>query len=97
MGGAQFCVLGISLSANGASVLCSCMADGMVLLDKSEGQVLATYYGHKHQSLKIESGFASSNRHVFSGSEDGTFISLIPLNFTFRIHAILGFNGCDFN
>ena len=59
------------MAKDGALVLCACMADGMVLLDKSDGSVLATYHGHHHRNLKIECGFTRSDAHVFAGSEDG--------------------------
>lgn len=64
-------VLGFCLTKDEKSVLCACMADAMVLLDKSDGTVLATYRGHNHRTLKIECGFAKSDALVFAGSEDG--------------------------
>ena len=63
--------LGFALAKDGASVLCACMADAMVLLDKDDGSTLASYSGHQHRSLKIECGFTQSDAHVFAGSEEG--------------------------
>ncbi|GMH42600.1 hypothetical protein BSKO_10519 [Bryopsis sp. KO-2023] len=61
----------VALSGDEACVLVACMSDRMVLTDKSSGQVLATYRGHKHRAYKIECGFTPTDAHVVGASEDG--------------------------
>lgn len=64
-------ITGVAASGDSHCILASCMADRMVLIDKSSGQLLATYRGHKHKAYKIECCFTGSDASVVGASEDG--------------------------
>lgn len=64
-------VTSVSVSGDGLCVLASCMEGTLKLLDKSGGDLLASYSGHKHASYSLDSCFTPSDAHVVSGSEDG--------------------------
>lgn len=64
-------VTSVSVSGDGLCILASCMDGTVKLLDKSGGDLLASYSGHKHESYSLDSCFMPSDAHVISGSEDG--------------------------
>lgn len=60
----------ISLTRDSQCILVSC-ANGLIkLLDKSTGEVLSEYRGHKSRKYRIECGLAINDSVIISGSED---------------------------
>ncbi|CAD7697699.1 unnamed protein product [Ostreobium quekettii] len=64
-------VTGIAVSGDEQCILASCMADRILLIDKSSGQLLETYRGHKHRAYKVECCFTPSDAAIVGASEDG--------------------------
>jgi mitogen-activated protein kinase organizer 1 len=61
----------VAASHDGLCVLAACLDSGLRLLDKDSGQLLATYRGHAHESVKMECGLTPSDAHVVGCSETG--------------------------
>lgn len=65
-------VTSIAVSHDGQCILASRMDSRLVLVDKDGGDLLASYAGHKHESIKIDCALTPSDEFVVCGSEDGT-------------------------
>ncbi|KAL6058331.1 WD repeat domain-containing protein 83 [Balamuthia mandrillaris] len=60
----------VSLSNDKNCLLVSTLDSALRLLDKSSGELLAEYKGHKNDDYKISNCFTNTDSHVISGSED---------------------------
>jgi mitogen-activated protein kinase organizer 1 len=63
-------ITSISLSHDGNCILVGCLNNSIRLLDKSTGEHLSTYTGHKNLTYKIDSCLSNDDAYVLSGSED---------------------------
>mmetsp|Transcript_7266 Transcript_7266/g.17453 ORF Transcript_7266/g.17453 Transcript_7266/m.17453 type:complete len:309 (+) Transcript_7266:170-1096(+) len=61
----------LALSNDGNCVLANCMDSTLRLLDKESGELLASYRGHVHESIKLDCALTPSDEFVVGGSEDG--------------------------
>ncbi len=61
----------VSASHDGLCLLAACLDSALRLLDKATGQLLASYHGHVHQSVKMDCCFMPSDAHVVGSSETG--------------------------
>jgi mitogen-activated protein kinase organizer 1 len=61
----------ISLSNDGNCILASCLDSTLRLVDRSAGELLQEYKGHKCKSFKMDCCLTNSDAYVASGSEDG--------------------------
>ncbi|KAI8099087.1 WD repeat domain-containing protein 83-like protein [Halteromyces radiatus] len=59
------------ISGDGNCILINTMDDTIRLMDKTNGQLLNSFKGHRQQKYKIESALTYDDAHVISGSEDG--------------------------
>jgi len=64
-------VTSVTLTGDNQCILASSMNGFIRLIEKSNGQLLNDYTGHKNKEYRIESGVLASNNEVVSGSEDG--------------------------
>ena len=81
----------VSLSGDDNCVLCSHMDGALRLIDKENGELLNTYYGHKNKNFKVESCLSNSDAVVISGSEDGMlwFWELVEVLYYYNHRAIM--------
>jgi len=63
-------ITSIKLSHDGNCILASCLDSSIRLIDKTSGELLATYLGHKNVTYKIDSCLSNDDAYVLSGSED---------------------------
>ncbi|XP_054716061.1 WD repeat domain-containing protein 83-like [Uloborus diversus] len=61
----------VTFTKDGQCILVSCLDNTLRLMDKSSGEILSEYEGHKNESYRIESCLNDTDTHVVSGSEDG--------------------------
>lgn len=66
-------VSSISLTRDQNCVLAACLDSSMWLLDKSNGEILSNYKGHKNRTFCLDCAVAFDDATVFCGSEDGSF------------------------
>lgn len=64
-------VTSIAMSYDGKCVLAGCLDSTVRLLDKEGGELLASYTGHRHESIKMDCAFMPTDEFVLCGSEDG--------------------------
>mmetsp|Transcript_16314 Transcript_16314/g.41484 ORF Transcript_16314/g.41484 Transcript_16314/m.41484 type:complete len:311 (-) Transcript_16314:19-951(-) len=64
-------VTSIAMSHDGKCVLAGCLDSTVRLLDRGAGDLLASYTGHRHESIKMDCAFTPSDEFVLCGSEDG--------------------------
>mmetsp|Transcript_6441 Transcript_6441/g.15082 ORF Transcript_6441/g.15082 Transcript_6441/m.15082 type:complete len:298 (-) Transcript_6441:314-1207(-) len=62
----------VTLTEDGNCALTSCMDSKVRLFDRSNGELLQSYAGHKNTSYRVESCMTRGDAYVVSGSEDGT-------------------------
>ncbi|KAL8953781.1 MAG: hypothetical protein Q9222_000398 [Ikaeria aurantiellina] len=58
-------------TSDGNAVLVSTLDSSIRLIDKSNGQMLQNYKGHRNEDYRIRSSLGLGDSVVFSGSEDG--------------------------
>jgi len=63
-------ITSINLSHDGNCILVGCLNNSVRLIDKSSGELLSTYLGHKNTTYKIDSCLSNDDAYVISGSED---------------------------
>ncbi len=63
-------ITSLKISNDGNCMLCSCLDETIKLLDKSNGELLNEYKGHKNASYKVEATLSYDDGFVVSGSED---------------------------
>jgi mitogen-activated protein kinase organizer 1 len=61
----------LSLSRDGACLLCACLDSCLRLLDIASGELLAAYTGHRNADYKIGCAVLHDDSAVVAGSEDG--------------------------
>jgi mitogen-activated protein kinase organizer 1 len=64
-------ITSVKVSHDSNCLLISCLDDTIRLLDKSNGELLNEYKGHKNTNYKIDSALSRDDAFIFSGSEDG--------------------------
>ncbi|KNC74643.1 hypothetical protein SARC_12816, partial [Sphaeroforma arctica JP610] len=64
-------VTSVRLSNDKQCVLLSTLQDLLVVLDRSNGQVLTMLKGHKNSNYKVDSAFTAKDAYIVSGSETG--------------------------
>ncbi|UXI17888.1 hypothetical protein NH340_JMT03831 [Sarcoptes scabiei] len=62
----------VTMTDNGECILLSCLNNSLILLDKSSGEILATFKGHRNEKYRCDNGFMENDSLIVSGSEDGT-------------------------
>jgi mitogen-activated protein kinase organizer 1 len=62
------------VSNDGNCTLVSCLDSTVRLLDRSNGELLAEYRGHKHTESKSNCLLTRNDAYVVAGSEDGTVV-----------------------
>lgn len=66
-------ITSVALSHDGLCVLAACLDSALRLLDRDSGELLASYTGHVHQSVKMDCTLTPSDAHVIGSSESGVF------------------------
>lgn len=61
----------VQLTRDGLCVLVSCLGGLLRLLDKTSGQSLQQFAGHKNAQFYLDCCLSQDDSHVYSGSEDG--------------------------
>mmetsp|Transcript_14765 Transcript_14765/g.39830 ORF Transcript_14765/g.39830 Transcript_14765/m.39830 type:complete len:322 (-) Transcript_14765:356-1321(-) len=81
-----------AVSHDGQCVLAACLDSTLRLLDRSTGELLATYQGHVHESVKMDACLTPSDAHVVGSSETGEVLywDLVEGNVVKRIRAHTG-------
>lgn len=64
----------VRFTHDGNCLLATCMDNTVRLLDKSNGELLNSYTGHKNDSYKVESSMTRGDAYVACGSEDGRIL-----------------------
>lgn len=64
-------VTSVAVSHDTLCVLAACLDSTLRLLDKSSGELLASYRGHVHSSVKMDCCLTPSDAHVVGCSESG--------------------------
>jgi mitogen-activated protein kinase organizer 1 len=64
-------VTSVAASHDGLCVLAACLDSTLRLLDKSTGELLSTYTGHVHSSVKMDCCLTPTDAHVVGCSETG--------------------------
>lgn len=82
----------IAISNDDQCVLISTLDHSIGLYEKSNGEELTKYKGHKNENYKLESTFSPADDYVCSGSEDGLlfFWDLVSAEVLRTIHAHKG-------
>jgi len=75
-------ITSVNLSRDRNCILASCLDSTLRLLDKSSGELLSAYRGHKNIEYKIDSCFNNNDAVIISGSEDNNvyFWDLVEAN-----------------
>ena len=60
-----------SFAEDGARAVAACLDHRMVMYDRSDGLQLATFRGHRSESVRTGCAFVAGGRHAACGSEDG--------------------------
>jgi mitogen-activated protein kinase organizer 1 len=61
----------VTLSRDAQCTLVGLLDSKVLLLDRSSGELLAQYEGHKNMSFKVDCCLTHDDAYVLSGSEDG--------------------------
>lgn len=64
-------ITSISISNDGNCILSSCNDNALRLFDRSNGELLNEYTGHRNSKYQLNSCFSPDDSQVMSGSEDG--------------------------
>ena len=64
-------VTSVSISNDKKCFLASCMENAARLMDRTTGEMLNEYCGHRHENYSLQSCFSNDDAFVLSGSEDG--------------------------
>ncbi|CAM8884004.1 unnamed protein product [Rhodiola kirilowii] len=84
----------IALSNDGNCILASCLDSTLRLIDRTTGELLQEYKGHKCKSYKLDCCLTNTDAHITGGSEDGFiyFWDLVDAKVvsSFRAHASVG-------
>jgi mitogen-activated protein kinase organizer 1 len=64
-------VAALALSRDQLCVLAACLDSCLRLLDIQAGELLASYRGHSHASVRMGCAFTADDQHVVGCSEDG--------------------------
>lgn len=67
----------VAVSHDQLCVLAACLDSQLRLLDKGTGELLATYTGHQHESVKMECAITPSDAYVIGSSEDGELYNMV--------------------
>jgi mitogen-activated protein kinase organizer 1 len=67
-------VTSVKLSNDTNCVLLSCLDSHLRLLDKSNGDILNDYSGHKNEVYALRSCFSYDDAYVISGSENNQIL-----------------------
>eukprot|EP00197_Chlamydomonas_leiostraca_P014689 CAMPEP_0202867786 /NCGR_PEP_ID=MMETSP1391-20130828/9621_1 /ASSEMBLY_ACC=CAM_ASM_000867 /TAXON_ID=1034604 /ORGANISM="Chlamydomonas leiostraca, Strain SAG 11-49" /LENGTH=313 /DNA_ID=CAMNT_0049547851 /DNA_START=81 /DNA_END=1019 /DNA_ORIENTATION=+ len=67
-------VTSVAASHDGLCVLAACLDSTLRLLDKSTGELLSTYTGHVHSSVKMDCCLTPTDAHVVGCSETGEVV-----------------------
>lgn len=67
-------VASLALSRDGLCVLAACLDSRLRLLDVEAGELLASYTGHTHASVRMGCAFTADDGHVIGCSEDGACV-----------------------
>eukprot|EP00878_Enallax_costatus_P017632 GHUV01018526.1.p1 GENE.GHUV01018526.1~~GHUV01018526.1.p1 ORF type:complete len:125 (+),score=23.70 GHUV01018526.1:597-971(+) len=65
-------VSALAITQDNLCVLAACLDSCLRLLDTQAGELLASYKGHKHESVRMGCGLLADDQHVVGCSEDGT-------------------------
>lgn len=60
-----------TMSKDDQCILVSLLANRLILVDKSNGEMLNEYKGHLNKTYQLENCLNNSSSQIFSGSEDG--------------------------
>eukprot|EP00877_Chromochloris_zofingiensis_P007605 jgi/Chrzof1/3098/Cz12g11190.t1 len=82
----------VAVSHDQLCVLAACLDSQLRLLDKGTGELLATYTGHQHESVKMECAITPSDAYVIGSSEDGSVLywDLVEANVVHKFQAHTG-------
>eukprot|EP00894_Picocystis_sp_ML_P005083 jgi/Pico_ML_1/55600/g1266.t1 len=61
----------VSFAEDGVRAVAACLDHRMTMYDRSDGMHLATFRGHRSESVRTGCAFVAGDRHVACGSEDG--------------------------
>lgn len=61
----------VQMTRDGLCLLVSCLGGLLRLLDKTSGQSLQQFSGHKNTQFYLDCALSQDDSHVYSGSEDG--------------------------
>lgn len=64
-------VASLAVSHDSLCVLAACLDSHLRLLDIEAGELLSSYSGHKHESVRMGCAFTADDQHVVGCSEDG--------------------------
>lgn len=64
-------VASLAITHDGLCVLAACLDSHLRLLDVQAGELLASYSGHIHESVRMGCAFTADDQHVVGCSEDG--------------------------
>ncbi len=67
-------ITSVSVSHDGLCVLGACLDSTLRLLDKASGQLLASYTGHVHQSVRMDCCLTPDDAYVVGCSETGACV-----------------------
>jgi WD40 repeat protein len=69
-------IASLAVSRDGLCVLAACLDSHLRLLDVQAGELLASYSGHTHESVRMGCAFTADDQHVIGCSEDGEQLRL---------------------
>lgn len=72
-------VASLALSRDGLCVLAACLDSRLRLLDIQAGELLASYTGHTHESVRMGCAVTADDQHVVGCSEDGECCAAVVL------------------
>ncbi len=75
----QHPITSVAVSGDGQCTLTACLDSTLRLLDKSTGQLLASYRGHVHQAVKMDCCFTPTDAQVVGSSETGVAQSALVM------------------
>ena len=64
----------VAVSNDGNCILASRLDSRLLLLERSSGDVLNEYAGHRNTEYKIQCCLSNTDAHILSGSEDGKIV-----------------------
>lgn len=64
-------ITSMSMTHDYKCLVVSCLGGRIKLIDRSNGAQLNEYWGHEHNTFRVECGIVPTDDYIFCGSEDG--------------------------